>query len=120
MEKLQHFRHILLFEFNKGVKAAGTTTNICAVLGAMPSERAGQENGFLVLRRFVLILVILHVHKRPSGFDEDSLNTLIHNDPCQCTRELANLMNCDHLPSCVTFAFNGQGSEIGCMGTAML
>ena len=33
---------------------------------------------------------------RPSGFDEDRLNTLIHNDPCQCTRELANVMNCDH------------------------
>ena len=33
---------------------------------------------------------------RPSEFDEDSLNTLIHNDPRQCSRELANLMNCDH------------------------
>ena len=33
---------------------------------------------------------------RPSGFDEDRLNTLIHNDPRQCTRELANVMNCDH------------------------
>ena len=33
---------------------------------------------------------------RPSGFDEDSLNILIHNDPRQCTRELANVMNCDH------------------------
>ena len=33
---------------------------------------------------------------KPSGFDEDRLNTLIHNDPCQCTRELANVMNCDH------------------------
>ena len=34
--------------------------------------------------------------ERPSGFDEDRLNTLIHNDPRQCTRELANVMNCDH------------------------
>ena len=33
---------------------------------------------------------------RPSGFDEDILNTLIHNDPRQCTRELTNVMNCDH------------------------
>ena len=33
---------------------------------------------------------------KPSGFDEDRLNALIHNDPCQCTRELANVMNCDH------------------------
>ena len=33
---------------------------------------------------------------RLSGFDEDGLNTLNHNDPRQCTRELANVMNCDH------------------------
>ena len=33
---------------------------------------------------------------RPLGFDEDRLNTLIHNDPLQCTRELANVMNRDY------------------------
>ena len=33
---------------------------------------------------------------RPPGFDEDRLNTLIHNDPRQFSRELANVMNCDH------------------------
>ena len=33
---------------------------------------------------------------RPSGFDEDCLYTLIFNDPRQCNRELANVMNCDH------------------------
>ena len=33
---------------------------------------------------------------RPSEFGEDRLNTLIHNDPHQCTRELANLMNYDY------------------------
>ena len=60
----------------------------------MPSERARQENGFLVLRRIVLILMARS--GRPSEFDEDHLNTLIHNDPRQCTRELANVMNCDH------------------------
>ena len=32
---------------------------------------------------------------RSSEFDEDRLNTLIHNDPRQCS-QLANLMNCDH------------------------
>ena len=33
---------------------------------------------------------------RPSGFDEDRLNTMIYNDPRQCIRELANVMSCDH------------------------
>ena len=30
---------------------------------------------------------------RPSELDEDLFNTLIHNDPRQCTRELANVMS---------------------------
>ena len=29
-------------------------------------------------------------------FDEDRSSTLIHNDPRHCTRELANVMKCDH------------------------
>ena len=33
---------------------------------------------------------------RPSGFDEVRLNTLMHNDRRQGTRELASVMNCDH------------------------
>ena len=33
---------------------------------------------------------------KPSDLDEDRLYTLIHNGPRQCTRELANVMNCDH------------------------
>ena len=53
MEKLEHFRHILLFKFNRGAKAAEAARNICAVYGTMSSERARQENGFLVLRRNV-------------------------------------------------------------------
>ena len=33
MEKLEHFRHILLFEFKREAKAAEAATNICAVYG---------------------------------------------------------------------------------------
>ena len=33
VEKLEHFRHILLFEFNRCVKAAEAAKNICAVYG---------------------------------------------------------------------------------------
>ena len=40
VEKLDHFQHILLFEFNKGAKAAETTRNICAVYG----DNASGEN----------------------------------------------------------------------------
>ena len=33
MKKLEHFRHILLFEFNVGAKAAEAVGNIYAVYG---------------------------------------------------------------------------------------
>ena len=33
MEKLEHFRNILLFEFNRGARAAEEVRNICAVYG---------------------------------------------------------------------------------------
>ncbi|KAJ4448103.1 hypothetical protein ANN_10115 [Periplaneta americana] len=33
MEKVEHFEHILLFEFNRGAKAAEAARNICAVFG---------------------------------------------------------------------------------------
>ena len=33
VEKLEHFRHILLFEFNRGAKVAEAARNICAVYG---------------------------------------------------------------------------------------
>ena len=33
VEKLEHFRHILLFDFSRGAKAAETARNICAVYG---------------------------------------------------------------------------------------
>ena len=33
MEKFEHFRHILLFEFYRGAKAAVEARNICAVYG---------------------------------------------------------------------------------------
>ena len=64
MEKLEHFRHILLFEFNRGAKVAEVARNICTMHGDNAiRERARQENGFLILRRIVLTLVTLDVQE---------------------------------------------------------
>ena len=43
-----------------------------------------------------MTLVTFHVQENLRGLIKDALNTLIHNDPRQCTRELTNVMNCDH------------------------
>ena len=113
MEKLEHFRHILLFEFHRGAKDVEAARNIWAVYGdSAIGESTGRKFSRFKEDRFD---IDTPRSGRTSGFDEDRFNTLIHNDSRQCTEELANVMNCDHR---ATFAFSGQGSKIGCMSTA--
>ena len=93
VERLEHFRCILLFEFSRGMKAVEAARNICACMGTMPSERMARKwFSHFKVDRFDISDTPLS--GRP--LDEDRINTLIHNDPRQCTRELANVMNCDN------------------------
>ena len=95
MEKLEHFRNILLFEFNRGVKAAEVPRNICAVYGDNAITESMAKKWFSCFKDSFDISDTPR-SGRPLRFDEDCLITLIHNDPCQCIRELANVMSCDH------------------------
>ena len=63
VEKLEHFRHILLFEFSRGTKAGEAARNICTVYGVNTTGESTLENGFLISERIVLTLVTLHVRK---------------------------------------------------------
>ena len=98
VEKLEHFRHILLFEFNRGVKAAEAARNICVVYGdnAIRDRENAARKWFSRFKEDRFDISDIPSSGRTSGFDEDLLNTLIHNDPRLCTRELANVINCDH------------------------
>ena len=49
----------------------------------------------------------------PSGFDEDCLNILNLNDPRQCTREMANVMSCDHSTIVRHLHSNGKVQKSG-------
>ena len=80
-------------------------------MGTMPAERARQENGFLVFKDNRFDTSDTPGLGRPSVFDEDRLKALIHNDPCLCTRELANVMNCSRV-FCGRPAF-GQNCNFG-------
>ena len=51
--------------------------------------------------------------RRHSEFDEDRLNTLIHNDTRQCTREVENVMNCDHSTIVRHLHSNGKVKKSG-------
>ena len=86
----------LLFGFSRGVKAA---RNICAVYGDTAIGESMGRTWFSHFKEDRFHISDTARTGRSSGFDEDRLNTLIHNDPRQCTRELANVMKCDHFTS---------------------
>ena len=96
VEKQEHYRHILLFKLNRAAKAAEAARNNCAEYG----ENANGENTarklFSRFNEDSFDISDTPRSRGPSGFDEDRLNTLTHNDPRQCTRELSNVINCDH------------------------
>ena len=96
VEELEHFWHILLFKFNRGAIAAETARNICAVYWDNSIIESMARKGFSHFKEDRFGFSDTLRPRRPSGFDKDRLNTLIHSDPRQCTRELANVMNCDH------------------------
>ena len=98
MEKWEHSQHILHFEFSRGTKAAEAARHIFAMYGDSAIGVNTAQKCFSLFKEDFFDISETPRSGRPSGFDEDRLNTLIHNDPHQCrpTRELANVMNCDH------------------------
>ena len=116
MEKQEHLRHIL-FSSIEGQKHRRRPKTFAPCMGTMPSERTRQENGFKDDR---FDICRTPRSGKSSGFDDDSLNTFIHNDPrhCRPTRQLENVMNCAHSTIVRHFHSMDKVKKIGCMDTA--
>ena len=84
VEKLEHFQQILLFEFNKGAKAAEAARNICTMYGDNAIAENTARKWFSHFKEDRFGISDTSRSGRPSRFDEDSSNTLIDNDPRQC------------------------------------
>ena len=95
VEKLEHFRHILLFEFNRRAKSIEVARNICAMYGDSVIGESTEIKWFSRFKEDCFDIGDTPHSGTPSWFDEDHLNTLIHNDSRQfrLTREVANVMN---------------------------
>ena len=93
---LEHFWHIILFEFSRGSKAAEATRNICAMNGENAIGKITIRKLFSCFKKDRFDISDIPRSGSPSRFDEDRLNPLIYNDTRQCTRDLTNVMNCDH------------------------
>ena len=85
MEKLEHFRHILLFELNREAKAAVAARKICAVYEDNTIGESMARKWFSRFKEDGFDISEIPRSGRSSGFDEDRLNTLIQNGPCQCS-----------------------------------
>ena len=67
------------------MKAAEVARNICAVYGDNAIGESTASKWFSHFKENHFDISNTPHSGRPSGFDEDRLNILIHNDPCQCT-----------------------------------
>lgn len=90
VEKNEHFRHILLFEFNRGTNAAEATRNICYVYGEGAIVERTSQKWFSRFRNSNFDLSDSQRHGRSSDFDEDRLNQLLEVNSRQTTREMAD------------------------------
>ena len=80
MEKLEHFRHILLIEFNRGAKAAEAARKICAVYWDNAIGESTARKWFSRFKEDHFDNNDTPHSRRLSGFDEDLLNTLVPDD----------------------------------------
>ena len=81
MEKLEHLRHIIVFEFNRGAKAAEAARNIFALYGDNAIGENTARKWYSRFKEERFDICDTPRSGRPSGFDEDCLHTLIYNDP---------------------------------------
>lgn len=90
--KWRNFPYILLFEFNRGAKQAA---------GSKHFRRVQRQCHRGKYRKEIVSTVLLSPElycprsEKSSGVDEDRLNSLIHDDSRQSSRELTNVKNFD-------------------------
>jgi len=96
VEKNEHYRHILLFSFNKGCKTVKAAQDICTVYGDGAITERTPQKWFSRFRGGNFNLSDMEHTGRPVLFDEEHLNKLLWEDPQQTTRELAEQMDCYH------------------------
>lgn len=96
VDKMLHLRHVLLYEFNKQCKqsnkdpkATKAVRDICNVYGEDWVQERTAQRWFKQFKEGNFDLSDSPIPGRPSDFNEARLNDLIHEDPRQSTRELA-------------------------------
>lgn len=96
VNKNEHFRHYLLFAFNRGATATEAAREICAVYGERAIAERTARDWFAKFKSGNFDLRDAPRSGRPVVFDEERLNQLLLEDARQTTRELAKRMDCSN------------------------
>lgn len=92
----EHFRHILLFYFRKGKKAADVHKKICAVYGDDCLTERTCQNWFKKFRSGDFSLKDEQRSGRPTEVDDDQIKILIEDDRHITVRDIAKRLNVSH------------------------
>lgn len=95
VEKNDHLRHLLLFEFNRGSTAAQASRNINKVYGKNFIAGRTSRKWFARFKSNIFSLDDAPRAGRPIDFDDQRLLAILKEDNCQTTREISEQMNCD-------------------------
>ncbi|KZC08453.1 Histone-lysine N-methyltransferase SETMAR [Dufourea novaeangliae] len=94
--KNEHFRHILLFYFRKGKKAAEAHKEICEVYGVDCITDRTCQNWFKKFRSGDFSLKDDQRSGRPTEVDDDQIKAIIEEDRHITVREIAERLNVSH------------------------
>jgi len=92
----EHFRHILLFYFRKGKKAAEAHKEICEVYGVDCLTERTCQNWFKKFRSGDFSLKDEQRSGRPTEVDDDQIKVIIEEDRHITVREIAEKLNISH------------------------
>ena len=117
VDKNEHFRHLMLFIFNRDgeyAKAAAAAREVCVVYGenAVPERTA--RNWFTKFKDGNFDLEDASRSGRPVEFNENRLNQLLHEDARQTTRELSERMDCSQMTIVRHLRTMGKVQKLGC------
>lgn len=92
-ENKVHFRHILLFFYRKGLKAAEAEREICAVYGNNALSESVCRKWFARFKSGNFDLEDAPRSGRPSEVDDNEIKALVENDRHLTAEEIAEKIN---------------------------
>jgi len=91
-----HYRHILLYYFKKGKRAADAHKKICYVYGDNALTERVCQKWFAKFRSRDFDINDAPRSGRPTKINSDNVKAIIDKDPCQSVREIATALNISH------------------------